>query len=156
MIGRRIEAVTGTLDLSDKADCRGSEFQDPGGFGWMRLEGGLMASVDAANQAVTRPQIVLHGSKGMAITGTQDVHLEYADGTSETWEEPHRDRTSMDQAVAEIVAALDGTASFPHSARESVEILEAITAFHLSHAVNAAWIELPLTTEQRSFEVRSA
>jgi predicted dehydrogenase len=37
--GRRVAAVSATLDLSAKADCRGAEFYDPGGFGWMRLDG---------------------------------------------------------------------------------------------------------------------
>ena len=31
--GRRVEAVSGTLDLAGKLDCRGPAFQDPGGWG---------------------------------------------------------------------------------------------------------------------------
>jgi hypothetical protein len=61
----------------------------------------------------------------------------------------------MDRAMAEIVAWLDGTAEFSYRAEEAVHTLEAILAFHASHARNAAWVELPLTGDARRREVHS-
>ena len=39
---RRADAVCGHLDLAGKPDCRGPEFFDPGGWGMIRFEGGLL------------------------------------------------------------------------------------------------------------------
>ena len=51
LTGRKIEAVSGTLDLAGKPDCRGPAFRDPGGWGVVRLEGGVMVMVDAGDYA---------------------------------------------------------------------------------------------------------
>lgn len=152
--GRRVCAVSGTLDLSEKADCRGSDFHDPGGWGVLRLDGGLMATVDAANHGTGKPFVMVHGTKGRAITGGDEVVIEYHDGRSEQWPSLRMEATSMDRAVAEMVDWLDG-GKFSLSAKESVHVLEAIVAFHVSHARHAAWVELPLKGKDREIEVRS-
>jgi predicted dehydrogenase len=154
--GREACAVSATLDLSEKADCRGPEFHDPGGFGWMRLQGGLLVSVDAANAGSGSLHIIVNGTLGRAITGTAGVTLEFWDGKHEQWPGPGRDITSMDRAVGEIVAALDGEAPFSYDAAQAVHTLEAIVAFHSSHARNGAWVDLPLQGPNRDREVQTA
>ena len=80
--GRRIEAISATLDLAGKPDCRGGEFADPGGWGTMRLEGGLMVTVDATDYSKAPWELRVNGSEGRAFVGGKDVRLEYWDGRS--------------------------------------------------------------------------
>jgi len=154
--GRAVCAVSATLDLTEKSDCRGAQFRDYGGFGWMRLEDGLMAAVDAANYGTGRPHIIVNGTLGRAVTGTGDVTLEFADGKHESWTSEHGQGTSMDCAVSEMVATLDDENPFPYDTIQAVHTLEAITAFHVSHARNAAWVNLPLENDDRNLEVKTA
>lgn len=156
LASRKVCAISGTLDLSHKPDCRGAQFRDPGGFGWLRLDGGLMASVDAADYGAGAAHIILHGKLGRAITGADDVTLEFHDGRKEHWPSMRSEATSMDRAVGEIVEALDGGASFPYPASEAVRTLEAIVAFHISQDRQGAWVELPLKGGDREREIGSA
>ncbi len=157
LTGERIEAVSGTLDLGGKADCRGDEFRDPGGWGVMRLEGGAMVLVDAADYATTPIRIVVSGTEGRATSSLAKtaVVVERHDGSVETWAAPPRRPSGMDVAVAEIVDHLDGTKPFDLSAALAVHALEAILAFHASHARDGAWCTLPLTGEDRQRELLS-
>jgi UDP-N-acetylglucosamine 3-dehydrogenase len=155
LTGQKIQAVSATLDLMGRPDCRGSQFRDPGGWGMLRLESGLMVTLDAGDNSKVPARIILNGTKGRAITGAGDVTLEYWDGRGETWPKPRPQGTSMDRAVAEIVAWLDGESPFSYPAQEAVHTLETILACHASHARNAAWTELPLVGEDRDREVRS-
>ena len=59
------------------------------------------------------------------------------------------------EAVREMVAWLDGGAPLEYAPEEAVHVLEAIVAFHASHAKNSAWVELPLEGDDREIEVRS-
>ena len=155
LTGRHVRAVSGTLDLSGKPDCRGSQFRDPGGWGVMRLYEGLMVTVNAADYAVMPAAISIYGTEGRAITGGHDVTIERQDGSREHWPAPEQGGSSMDRAVEEMVAWLDRAAAFTYPAEEAVHVLEAIVAFHASHARNAAWTELPLTGADREIEVGS-
>ena len=155
LTGRHVRVVSGTLDLSGRPDCRGAQFRDPGGWGLMRLDGGLMVTVDAADYAAMPLCISIHGTEGRAVTGRHDVAVEFQDGRREYWAAPDAGRSSMDQAVEEIVGWLDGAGAFPYPADEAVHVLEAIVAFHASHARGAAWTELPLRGADREIEVRS-
>ena len=62
---------------------------------------------------------------------------------------------SGDAIGGQQVANLDGKAEFPYPAKDALQTHEAITAFHASHARNAAWTELPLLGPDRLIEVRS-
>ena len=62
--GRKVEAVSGTLDLAGKPDCRGPAFSDPGGWGMLRLEGGAIVTVDAADYATIPMRFLLQRHKG--------------------------------------------------------------------------------------------
>lgn len=153
--GRRVEAVSGTLDLAGKPDCRGPEFQDPGGWGLMRLEDGLMVTVDAPDYGRIPPHISFNGSEGRALTGGDEVRLEYWDGRQEHWPSLRDQATGMDRAVEEIVAWLDGKTPFSYDPAEALHVLESIVAFHASHARSGAWAKLPLGGEDRDHLLNS-
>jgi predicted dehydrogenase len=155
LTGQRIQAVSGTLDRTGRPDCRGSTFHDPGGWGLLRFTKGLMATVDAPDEGKTPARLILNGTLGRAITGADDVTLEFWDGRREHWPSVRAEATSMDRAVAEIVAWLDGAAPFCYAAEEAVHTLEAIVAFHVSHERKAGWVELPLEGVEREREVQS-
>jgi predicted dehydrogenase len=155
LTGRKVQAVSGTLDRTGRPDCRGPSFRDPGGWGLLRLEGGLMVTVDAADEAKVPARITLNGTRGRAITGGDDVTLERWDGQRDHWPSLRPQATSMDRAAAEIVAWLDGGSPFPYDAADAAGVLEAILAFHASDARRAAWTELPLTGADRQREVQS-
>jgi UDP-N-acetylglucosamine 3-dehydrogenase len=155
LTGRRVQAVAGALDLTGRPDCRGPSFRDPGGWGLLRLEGGLMATLDAPDEAKTPGRLIVNGTLGRAVTGADEVTLEYWDGRRDHWPSQRGEQTSMDRAVAEMVAWLDGEAEFSYPAEESVHTLEVILALHASHARNGAWVQLPLAGDDRQRVVQS-
>jgi predicted dehydrogenase len=155
LTGRRVQAVSGTLDLTGRPDCRGPSFRDPGGWGLLRFEGGLIATVDAPDEGKTPGRIVLNGTLGRAITGAGEAVLEYWEGRREDWPSPLQGKSGMDRAVAEIVAWLDGEGTFSYAAQEAVHALEIILGFHASHDQQAAWLALPLSGEDRLRVVQS-
>ncbi|MSS71854.1 MAG: Gfo/Idh/MocA family oxidoreductase [Candidatus Latescibacteria bacterium] len=153
--GREVEAVSATLDLSGRPDCRGPEFHDPGGWGVLRTEGGLRMLVNAPDYGAGPPQFVLNGTKGRAMAGGAGMELEWWEGRRESWPSSRDAGTSMDRAVGEIVAWMDadGQKPFPCSPVEALRTLEVIVGFHISHDRNAAWTELPLAGADREREV---
>ncbi|HVW37868.1 MAG TPA: Gfo/Idh/MocA family oxidoreductase [Pirellulales bacterium] len=155
LVGRRVEAVSAALDLSQRPDCRGAAFQDPGGWGMLRYEEGLMGIFDAGDYSQAPAAITLNGANGRAIAGAGGVTLEFWDEHNEVWPNVGGPETSMDRAMAEIVAWLDGVAEFADPAENSLHTLETIIACHASHRRNSAWTHLPLASADREIEVRS-
>lgn len=155
LTGRSVEAVSGTLDRSEKPDCRGNEFSDPGGWGVMRMSGGLMATLDAANHGTGSLQITVYGKKAKAIVSRDTVSIEFPDGRTEQWPCLAKNSSSMDLAVKEILDWMDDKRPFPYPAADAVRTLEAILAFHVSDSRNSSWVSLPLTGSDRNYEVRS-
>ena len=153
LTSREVVAVSGTLDLAGKPDCRGPDFSDPGGWGIIELEDGLIVTVDARDYASVPGSITLNGKKGRATTVGNDVAIEYWDGGKDYWSQSNKG-TGMDVAVSEIVDHLDGT-PFPYPGVEGVRTLEVIVAFHASHTRNAAWTRLPLVGDDRNIPVNS-
>jgi predicted dehydrogenase len=153
--GQKVRAVAGTLDLTGRPDCRGPAFRDPGAWGMMELANGVKVFVNAPDYGSMPLQLVLNGSKGRATVMGNAVTLDYWDGRRDHWPNVGRDPSSMDQAVQEIVAWLDGEAAFPYPAQAAVDTLEAILGFHASHAQQGAWVPLPLTGADRTREVNS-
>jgi len=153
----RIESVSGTLDLAGKPDCRGPDFQDPGGWGILRLASGAKITVDAVDYATTPYLTIVNGTKGRARAGLfkTEFVLEFVDGTSETWEKPLIRPSGMDTCVSEIVAWMDDGTPFSHPAEEALNTFEAIVAFHASHARNGGWVDLPLKGEDRDWVVNT-
>lgn len=156
--GQRVTAVSATLDLAGKPDCRGDAFADPGGWGVLRLEGGAMMTVDAGDYATGKPHVILNGTTGRAITAGDDVTIEMWSGETEHWPSLRSEATSMDRAVKHIVDWLeagDAAAPFVHTPQESIDVLEVIAAFHASHQRQAAWVELPLKGADRDILINS-
>ena len=153
--GGSVGAVSGTLDLAGKPDCRGPAFHDPGGWGVLRMDASLMATVDATDYATVPASLVVNGARGRATAGGDEVTLEFWDGDREHWPSRRSEATGMDVAVAEITAWLDDRTPFPYPAEGALHTFEAIVAFHVSHARSAAWTELPLTGPDREREVQS-
>ena len=85
----------------------------------------------------------------------RDVIVEFRDGRGEAWTDPANTESSMARAVVEIVEWLDGESAFPYAASEAARTLEAIVGFHVSHAGNGSWVDLPLTGKDRDREVLS-
>lgn len=154
LVGRRVEAVSAALDPSRRPDCRGAAFQDPGGWGLLRYEGGLVGTFDAPDYSRVPATIALNGSLGRALVGGSGVALEFWNGRGDEWAPPAGPETSMDRAMSEIVAWLEG-AEFPDPPENSLETIETIVACHASHRRQAAWTSLPLAGADRELEVRS-
>ncbi len=152
---RKVEAVSATLDLSGRPDCRGSAFHDPGGWGLLRFKGGLIATFDAGDYSRVPGSIAINGTLGRVVTCGASVEFEFWDGRREPWPAPAMGETTMDRAMVEIVAWLDGAAPFPDAPEDSVHTLETIIACHASHRRGGAWITLPLTGFDRAIEVQS-
>ncbi len=154
--GRRVEAVSATLDLAGKPDCRGQDFRDPGGWGLLRLEGGLIATVDAADYATIPMRLCFNGVRSRAVSDFEEIAIDFASGGgSKRLTAPGPKRSAMDVAVGEIVDWLDGRGPFPYDAQEAVDTLETIVAFHASHGRDAAWTALPLRGADREIVVNS-
>ena len=157
LLGSEVKAVSATLDLAGKPDCRGPDFSDPGGWGMMRMENGLIVIIDAADYSMIPHSISINGKKSRAIVdGSREVSFEFwENGQKDHWADPHPGATSMDTAVNEIVEWLEEGKTFPYPAREALGTHEAIVAFHASHAHNSRWIELPLKGTDREIAVNS-
>jgi predicted dehydrogenase len=155
LCSRRVVSVSATLDLAGRADCRGPAFQDPGGWGLLRLEEGLIVTFDAADFATLPATITINGTLGQATARNATIVVQRQGQPAESWPEQLDSSSSMDTAVAEIVEWLAEEASFPDPAEESLHTLEAILACHASHYANGAWKDLPLTGEDRERVVAS-
>lgn len=151
---RRAEAVSATLDEAGRPDCRGTSFRDPGGWGVLRLSGGVMATFNAGDYSTAPYGITLHGTTGHGALQRNGVSLNWNDGRSEELVLPEG-FSSMDQAMREIVDWLDGVAEFPDPAENSLHTLETILACHASHRRRGGWTELPLEGADRELELHS-
>jgi predicted dehydrogenase len=155
LTGRHVAAVSATLDLAGRPDCRGKAFHDPGGWGLLRMDGDLMVTFDAADYGMMPGAITLNGTLGRATIRANDVDLQRWGGPVEHWPAMQRASSSMDRAMVEIVNHLDEARPFPDAAEESLHTLEIILACHASNRENAAWVTLPLMAPQRSLELNS-
>jgi len=154
VISQPAQAVTGILDLAGKPDCRGPGFADPGGWGMIRFAGDLLGMVEASDYGFADGSMTIIGSEGRASIAGGSIALSFRNGTSENWP-PDADMSGMDRIVCEIVDYLDGAGDFAYDVNEAVRTLEAIAAFHVSHARGGAWVQLPLAGDERTTIVNS-
>ncbi len=156
--GLSVTGVSGTLDTSARPDCRGDAFHDPGGWGVLRLgrqlppsgngpAGDLHCVIDAADYGATPLRLRFHGTDGHAVCRGREVTIVRGAHT-ETWPNQYPE-SGMDRAVGEAVQWLDGLGPFPYDARQALRTLEAIVAFHLSHARGGLRIDVPLSGTDR-------
>ena len=161
LLGREVTAVSGALDESGKPDCRGPQFSDPGGWGLIRFDNGIVATVCAPDYGAQPISMEICGDLGEVNVAGGAVTVCMYDGSTPSWEDlagdtrGYESASSMDVAVEEIVTWLDKGGAFPYPADEAVAALEVITAFHVSHAQNGAWVELPLTGPDRDIVINS-
>ena len=146
---REVRAVSATLDMSARPDCRGAEFRDPGGWAMLRMDGGLMGQISAPDYAKDPAEICISGSLGRAVVQGNAVRIDFWDGRGEHWPTPDSGVTSMDVAVSEIVAALDHGQPVRSTGEDGLRSLEVTIACHVSHERYAAWTELPLEQTER-------
>jgi len=126
--GRPVDAVSGWLDEAGKTGCRGDACRDPGGWGMLRLEGGLIVSVDAADYARCRPASASTAPRAVDTPSTSSIGMEKREHGAADYTQG----SGMDRAVREIVDWLDDGTPFPYAAGEVVRILEAIRLPRLS------------------------
>jgi predicted dehydrogenase len=154
LTGREIVSASGTLDHAGLPDCRGPEYRDPGGWGLLQLAGGLVVTVDAGEQARVPATVTLNGTDARATVARDGVRITSHDGSERRRIQPQAQTTSMDNAVAEIVAALDGESGSPYPPEIPLRIFEAIVAFHVSSDLHGGWVPLPVDDVDRTREVR--
>ncbi|MFN6104392.1 MAG: Gfo/Idh/MocA family protein [Planctomycetaceae bacterium] len=152
---RPAEAVSASLDLAGRPDCRGTDFRDPGGWGSIRLREGVTITFEAPDYSRAPPRLSLHGDLGR-------VTVEGSEATVDLWgQSPQRvppaqtNESSMDRALSEIIGWLDGNRSFVESPESSRQTLEIIVACHLSHDRQGAWVQLPLAAEELQREIKT-
>ena len=155
LLREKAQGISGTIDLSSKPDCRGTQFSDPGGWGLIKFSSGLIATVDAPDYAKHPISLQITGIKGAAHVSGLSVTIEYWDGRTERWPDSPGAHSSMDTAVNELVSWLDSRGDFCVEPQAAVDTLEIIAAFHSSHSANGAWVALPLTGENRKIIINS-
>ena len=155
-VGRQIEAVTGTLDFAGKPDCRGEEFADYGAWGMMRMEGGLIVTVDAPDYSRSPFYIAINGTKARAITDGDNVTIDDWAGGTESFPPVSDGKSSMDRAVAGMVEWLDDGTPFSYDPHDAINVAEAISGFHVSHHRGGVWVDLPLDDEGANHFVNCA
>lgn len=152
---REVEAVSATLDLAGRPDCRGGEFRDPGGWATLRMQGGLVAMINAPDYAKDPAEILVSGSLGRAGISGNEIRLEFWDGSRDHWPAIQNGETTMDIAVREIVAALETGSPVGSPGEEALRDLEIILGCHASHARRAEWTDLPLRGADRDLVLHS-
>jgi len=152
---REVCAVSATLDTAGRPDCRGAEFRDPGGWAFLRMDGGLMTVINAPDYSREPAEIVIAGTLGRAKVAGNTVQIDIAGSPSDHWPTLSDGIKSMDLAVGEIVDALDQDGSVCSSGEEALRDLEIILACHASHARRSAWVDLPLTGSDREIHLNS-
>jgi predicted dehydrogenase len=161
LTGLKTVAVSGTLDQSLKPDCRGSAFQDPGGWGLIRLEGGCMVTVDAADYAMGPMVIEVYGTLGTVSIIGKKISVSIYGESPKQLPELSTKQSSMDVTAEEIVVWLDARKDrkspsvFSYNPADAVHTLETIAAFHASDTRNGAWVNLPLTEKDRHIIIQS-
>ena len=113
-------------------------------------------TVDAADNGRVPTQLALNGTLGRAVTGGDDVTLDYVDSRKDHWPSVRAQASSMARAVNDVVASLDDPSIvFSYHASAALRTLEAIVAFHISNEKAAGWVELPLAASERGLQVHS-
>lgn len=154
ILGVRPVAVSATLDTTGRPDCRGEAFHDPGGWGVVRYEGGIYATVDAGENNAGPLSATFHGSDGTAVMINRDIDFKLYSGQKESWS-ADRDGSSMSLACNEIVEWLDTNGEFRYSPASARLTHDLITGIRASDEKNAAWVDLPLTGSDLERRVES-
>jgi predicted dehydrogenase len=145
--------VSGTLDPFVPSDCRGPKFHDPGGWGIVRLAGGVRVHVDAAAGVELPFGCRIFGSLGWIDVRKEDADVQMWTGQTRTIRSPPDRPSSLAIGVDEIVTCLTGGGNVSPTGEHARDALEVIVAFHLSNRLAGQWVSLPLEAEGRDLEV---
>ena len=122
----------------------------------LRMSAGTIALLDAPDYGETPIQFLFNGTEAQAKIGPEMVTVDYKDGRTESWPTSDGDLSSMDHAVNEIVAWLDGNGVNPTSSgNDALCALEIIAALHISHDYSSKWVSLPLNGMDLDRPIRS-
>ncbi len=153
LLDRRPDAVSGTLDPFVPPDCRGPGFHDPGGWGIVRLDGGVRVHVDAAARVRLPFGFRVFGSLGWIDVGKEDAAVHLWTGQTRTIACPGDRPSSLAIGVDEILTCLTGGGGVSPTGEHARDALEVIVAFHVSSKLGGRWVSLPLEDEDRDLEV---
>jgi predicted dehydrogenase len=155
LLDSRPQAVSGSLDPNVPPDCRGPEFHDPGGWGIVRMAGGVRVHVDAA-AAVSLPfGFRIFGSLGWIDIDREDAAVRMWDGRTRTIVCPPDRPSSLAVGVDEVVRCLTNGGDVSATGEYARDALEAIVAFHVSSRLGGRWVSLPLAGDDRDLEIMS-
>jgi len=153
LLDSRPDAVSGTLDPFVPPDCRGSEFHDPGGWGIVRLAGGVRVHVDAAARDGLPFGFRVFGSLGWIDIGKEDAAIHLWTGRTRTIACPADRPSSLAIGVDDVVTCLESGGEVSPTGEAARDALEVIVAFHLSDKLGGRRVAVPLEGEDRDLEV---
>ena len=153
LLGTDPVAVSGRLDPTVLPDCRGPQFRDPGGWGIVEFSEGVKAYVHAAAEATAPIRVCIVGSEGQITVRRDEAWIELWSG--ERRDIPVRpDRpASLELAVGDIVDCLSHGTQPACTGEDGRAALEVTIGFHVSDRLNGAWVPLPVTGDDRDYEV---
>lgn len=145
--------VSGTLDRSTIADCRGPQFKDPGGWGIVSFAGGTKLFVNAGHSMSPSNTLRIEGSHGrMTIQRNEIVIESFAGETRTIGDSPDRP-SGLDLAVEDLIRCLEDGSQPACTSEDGRAALEVIVGFHISNRADGRMTPLPLDQPDRDLEI---
>lgn len=150
-------SVVAELDSVAEENTRGEEYDDPGGRAWISFENGARAFVEFSNDLVRKEKFLVIKTESARIEVDEINEKIYITGPSgrEEMEFVHPDLKGANRAVPVIYSLLSGDepASDIEAGRQVIELL---TAIHLSSERNSSRVNFPLEKDDRDFLLKTA
>ncbi len=146
-------AVSGRLDPVVPPDCRGLEYHDPGGWGIVEFSNGVKGYVHAAAEARAPIRVCIVGSEGQMTVRRDDARVELWSGERRDIQVQADRPTSLELAVRELVECLKDGRQPACTGEDGRAALEVTIGFHVSDRLCGAWVPLPITGDDRDYEV---
>lgn len=170
LTGSEAEEVVGVLDAESAPDPRGSEFDDPGGFGQILFANGARATLDMSGDLGVPGVWEITCSDGRVRVDelggawtifsrgrehqAKPAHARYPIPLESTgWEVERLDIVRLTQAA---VAELFSKAPLSCSGADGRTALEIAVAFHISHREGHRPVRVPLQENQRNLRLAIA
>ena len=154
LTGQKVKSVSFTLAESGRLDCRGSEYNDPGGWGMFRMSGELWVTVDAHEDGESLFTTIITGELGTMVVSANTAGVVYPAGGSLSFAKDHP--LTIVTVIEEIVGCLDRGDANILGPENAVHSLEVAVACHKSSHVDSAWVSLPVDVEDRSLVINAA
>ncbi len=146
-------AVSGTLDLSALTDCRGSEYNDPGGWGLVHFSGGTKLFVDAGHSVKAPNTLRIVGSLGELTIRKNEARMERDSGATRRLEIPKDRPSALYLAVDDLIGCLTHGCKPASTGEDALSALEVVVGFHISNRNQGKLTPLPIEGADRQFEV---